>query len=109
MSNIILPSREYVQPVQSACRKGCPARLTPTYCVTAVPTQGRAPLIQKFTTMTLVHKTKENEVKNELPLNKIHQELETDSLFLKGSGASNILLSKMSFNCLITTASGIGS
>ena len=90
----------------SCCRKGCPSQMTPTYQTSSLPEGERTELIREYTTMRLVHQGKDGTIKNALPLKKIHDQLELNSLSLQGSGSSNILLSTVSFDCLITDASG---
>ncbi len=97
---------EYCQLTQPVHRKGCPCKQTSTYRTSTLPQGARTQLIHEFTTMQLVHQTKTGQVKNSLPLDKIHHELETESLHLSGSGAANILVSKVSFDCLIVDKSG---
>jgi hypothetical protein len=87
-------------------RKGCPCFKTPFYQVSSLPHGARKPLIHNYTTMQLLHKSRSGEVKNSLPLDSIHKELEQAALLLDNSGASNILLSKLSFNCFITQSDG---
>ncbi len=88
------------------CREGCPNKMTPTYQISSL-NQERTELIHEYTTMRLVHQSKNGEIKNSLPLGPIHKELELASLPLQGSGSSNILLSKVSFDCLITDSAGV--
>jgi hypothetical protein len=57
--------------------------------------------------MVLIHKAKDGQVKSSLRLDELHHELEIDSLVLRGSGASNILLCKVSFDCLVTDSSDV--
>lgn len=87
-------------------RKGCPSQMTPIYQVTSIPNGSRTQLINKYTTMRLVHKTKDGVIKNSLSLEKIHNELEICSLNHQFSGASNILLTKVSVDCLVTKNKG---
>lgn len=94
-------TREHLTPMYTSC-SGCPSRLAPIYQVSTLPVGERTKLIHQFTTMSLVHQTKTGQIKNSLPLGNIHHELEIASLALDNSGASNILLSKVSFDCLIT-------
>lgn len=87
-------------------RRGCACKMTPTYQVTSTPEGERTRMIHEYSTMMLVHQTKDGRIKNSLRLGPLHHELEIDSLVLSRSGASNILLSKVSFDCLIVDASG---
>ena len=101
----VSPNREYHVP-KAIPRCGCPSYVVPT-CQISTPREGeRREVTHKFALMVLTHYTKEGKIKNSLPLGPIHQELELESLALYSSGSSNILLSKMSFDCLITGASG---
>ncbi len=98
---------DYYKPYQNHTRPGCPCCPTPTYqIIKAVPGQ-HPQKIHEYTTMTLAHQSKENDNKNLLPLKQIHHKLEASSLSLHQSGSSNILLSTISFNCLIKTSSDI--
>lgn len=91
---------------QGYARKGCPCQLTPSCQEASLPNGERTRLIHEYTTMMLAHASKQGVIKKHLHLAPIHHELELDSLTLQNSGASNILVSKVSFDCLITTASG---
>jgi hypothetical protein len=66
----------------------------------------RKALINHFTTMRLVHLAKDGTEKDSFPLKLVHEELEKASLTIQGSGASNILVYKVSFGCKITLRSG---
>lgn len=100
-------NKEYYNPEKSTLHPACcPTRLTPTYRISTQPTTSRTKLTHEFTTMRLEHHTKEKECKNSLSLGRVHHQLEMNSLFLHNSGASNILLSKVSFDCLIREKSG---
>lgn len=66
----------------------------------------RRPLETDYTTMVLKHFSKTGTLKNELLLGPLHHELNTAMLPLKDTGASNILLTKVSFDCKITTKTG---
>lgn len=83
-------------------RQGCPAQLTPTYQISSQQNNSRALLIHEYTTMRLVHMSKNGAIKNTLPLALVHHELELASLVHQNSGASNILVTKMSVDCLVT-------
>ncbi len=88
-------------------RSGCPCVLTSSYRISTLPPGDQTSFVHEYTTMRLVHQRKNNEdnkkkAKNTLSLTALHHELEIDSLVLRKSGASNILLSKVSFDCLIT-------
>jgi hypothetical protein len=87
-------------------RRGCSCFKTPFYQVSSLPHGARIPHIHNYTTMQLIHKSSLGEVKNTLALDSIHKELEEAALLLDNSGASNILLSKLSFDCLITESDG---
>lgn len=87
-------------------RVGCPAKLTSKYQVASLPEGSRTQFIQEYTAMKLTHMSKNGKTKNSLPLEDIHYDLETNSFPLAGSGSSNILLSKVSFDCLVKTCSG---
>lgn len=90
-------------------RNGCPSYKTPFYQVSKLPPGDRIPLIHNYTTMQLLHQSRAGQIKNSLPLDSIHKELEQAALLLDGSGSSNILLSKLSFDCLITEGDGTQS
>lgn len=87
-------------------RNGCPCQLTPSLRVSTLPEGERRPMTHEYTPIVLTHLSKKGEIKNSLSLDDIHHQLELDALALHGSGASNILLSKMSFDCLIIDESG---
>jgi hypothetical protein len=91
----IRPVSHYSPEVETL-RKGCPSRMTPTFVT---------PSGAEFTTMQLVHKIKEV-VKNYLLLAPIHHQLELNASTIAKSGASNILIGALSFNCCITEHSG---
>jgi hypothetical protein len=100
--------KEHFKPTELVNRKGCPCQLT-SCCQISHFSKSREKcenVMQEFATMRLVHRTKTTHIiKNSLSLNRIHHELEVDSLHLSKSGSSNILLSKVSFDCLIITKS----
>lgn len=85
---------------------GCPRQLTPIRKTSTLPAGSRIPVIQDFATMVLLHAPKSGPLKNTLDLSPIHHQLKMDALYLTNSGASNILLSKVSFDCLIRDSSG---
>jgi len=87
-------------------RQGCPSLPTPIYQTSTLPDGDRVKLIHNYTTMKLLHKSKLGQLKNSLSLDSIHHELEQAALVLHNSGSSNILLTKLSFDCLITNNSG---
>jgi hypothetical protein len=91
---------------RAVCRNGCPSKLTPYYETSELPKDERTKLFRQYTTMRLVHPSKDKTIKYAYPLKPIHDELATTSLAVWKSGASNILLSRMSFECLIKTSSG---
>ncbi|MFZ0565724.1 MAG: hypothetical protein WAM28_06030 [Chlamydiales bacterium] len=99
-------TQRYLRTPRDFVRKGCPRQLVPSYQKRSLPDGERRQVIHEYTTMMLTHLSKQRVVKNQLDLTLLHRELELDSLHLQASGASNILVSKVSFNCLITTASG---
>lgn len=107
MSSVNNPSRVYCTP-QGGARDGCPCKMTPYYQVlTEDPDpESRSKVIHKYTTMQLSHQTAEGVVKNSLSLDGIHHQLEAHSLLLEKSGSSNILVSSVTFDCLITKADG---
>jgi hypothetical protein len=90
-------------------RRGCPSYKTPFYQILTPPSTGRTMLAHNYTAMQLQHQSSTGEIKNSLSLDSIHKELEQAALLLDGSGASNILLSKLSFDCLITESDGTQS
>ncbi len=97
--NIVSPISYHI-PGQPICRKGCLSQSTPFYRAV----HGTAQRIHDSTAMRLVHQTNK-EITNALPLGPLHCELEQDALLLNKSGSSNILISKVSFDCLITEKS----
>ncbi len=87
-------------------RHGCPRELSP-FCETATPIEGELnDLKQQITSMRLIHKTKENVFKKCLNLGLVHKDLRLNALTLFNSGSSNVILCKVSFDCLITQSSG---
>lgn len=86
--------------------RGCPCQLTSIFRDSSIPVGDRTQVVNEYTSMVLRHLSKTNQIKNTLPLAPIHHQLEIESLSLYGSGASNILLSKVSFDCLIIDSSG---
>jgi len=94
------------RPFHLVHRAGCPCTLTTSYQVSTLPAGERLRLVHEYTTMRLVHQSKTGVVKNSLDLGPVHHELEIDSLVLTASGASNILLAKLSFDCEIADAEG---
>lgn len=95
------PTHIYYTPKFLIQRKGCPCELTPS-CQTSISrAEAHRKQIYKFVTMRLLHQTKQGKIKNFLSLKKLHLELELESLKLQGSGSSNILLGKVSFDCLL--------
>jgi hypothetical protein len=84
-------------------REGCPSKMTPTYQV--VFKKKKEKIIHEVSTMRLAHQTN-GKTKNSLSLGPIHHQLELDSFAISKSGASNILLSTLSFDCLISDHSG---
>lgn len=107
MSSVPHISSNSYTPNMPTMRKGCSCYQTPHYTTTTPPSANghKKALIQPFTAMQLIHKSKDGRVKNKLSLSKIHHELESHSLILRASGASNTLLTTISFNCLIKTGS----
>jgi hypothetical protein len=99
-------ARSHHTPTKLISRDGCPCKMTPYYQTSEIPPGDRTALINHFTTMRLVHFAKDGTIKDVYPLKLVHEELETTSLKLRGSGASNILLYKVSFECLITLQPG---
>ncbi len=97
--------KTYYNPIEIP-RKGCPSLPTPTYQNSILPEGDRVRFVHNYTTMKLFHQTKTRQVKNSLPLDSIHHELEQAALMLQNSGSSNILVSKLSFDCLLTNSSG---
>lgn len=87
-------------------RGGCAAKLAPFYQVVSKTPEERKELINEYVTMRLVHYKKNGTVKNSYCLRAVHEQLENASLSLSKSGSSNILLSKISFDCLIQTQGG---
>lgn len=103
MNAIELSPRIYYEIKTPIERKGCPSVIVPS-CQVSIPsslTGKRKELPYKQVTMRLIHATKKGNIKNSLSLKAIHLELETHSLMLQQSGSSNILLSQVSFDCLI--------
>ena len=86
--NLFIPEQNF--------RVGCPAEFVETCQERSV-----SGIVHEYAMMKLAHFSKKGVLKNELLLKDIHHELELDSLFLNMSGASNVLLSKVSFDCLI--------
>jgi hypothetical protein len=87
-------------------RAGCPRTLVPCY-EDVVAYTGRKPLIKQYTLMRLSHKTKAGVVKKELDLDKIHDDLRISSYALGiAGGASNVVLTKMSAEVLISFPDG---
>jgi hypothetical protein len=102
----IHPYRNYCS-AEPICRPGCPSKTTPFYQVcTAAAESDRKELVQEYSTMRLVHKANDGRIKNALPLDRLHNELHLASLSLHNSGASNILIAKVSFDCMITERLG---
>src|ERR1700759_1834994 len=87
-------------------RAGCPCKLISTCQVSTTPEGERTKLIDEFTRMKLVHRAKNGREKSSLRLDLVHHELELDSLVLQRSGASNVLLAKVSFDCLVKGETG---
>jgi hypothetical protein len=91
---------------KSIDRDGCPGVVTPFY-QTAKQSEGkRKPIYRQYTTMRLVLKSKDNTIKHDFPLKHIHDDLASQFLTISNSGSSNILLSRVSFECLISTIHG---
>jgi hypothetical protein len=101
-----IDARSHHVPTQLVCRPGCPSQLIPFYQITERPEGDRKALVDQYTTICLAHLAKDGRIKSRFPLKDIHNELASTSLALASSGSSNILLSMVSFGCLITTASG---
>src|ERR1700722_6196348 len=101
----VYPTKEYHVP-RAIARCGCPSQVTPTCQISILSGEERRAVTHKVATMVLTHYAKDGRVKNSLHLGPIHKELELEYLALHRSGSSNILLSKLSFNCLITRVSG---
>ena len=107
MSSFAISSRQYLNISRAINRSGCTSIMTPKYHEVFSSTDTRVKdIVKPFTTMKHVHKASDGTVKNSLSLKNIHHKLEINSLPLKHSGASNVLLSTISFNCLITKANG---
>jgi hypothetical protein len=87
-------------------RQGCACKLTSVCRITNPPEGGRHKVIHEYALMKLTHQSSTGEMKNSLKLDPIHHELEANALTLNNSGASNILLSKVSFDCLVTDGNG---
>lgn len=103
MNAIELSPRIYYEIKTPIERKGCPSITVPPCQASIQPslTGKRKELLYQLVTMRLIHATKTGKIKNSLSLRTIHLELETHSLMLQQSGSSNILLSKVSFDCLV--------
>lgn len=86
-------------------RAGCPCQMAPLYQL-KLPTENRTELIQQFAAMKLVHLSKAGATKSSLDLSVVHHELKMDALTVDHSGASNILVCSVSFDCLITHPEG---
>ena len=108
--NPIPETTRYLYSPRAMERDGCPLNLTPYIRETVMPVgeQERRGVIHKYTTMQLSHLSRAGVEKNSLYLRDIHHDLEANFLSLEqpGRGASNILLSHVSFDCLITKADG---
>ncbi len=125
ISHMMPISRKYLYPIDLS-RSCCPRLLPPLCEVTSQSEETRRDLTYKCATAILVHPTKENQhlippyeerklvdpttlpkFKNSLCLESIHKELEQAALPLQvPGGASNILVSKLSFDCFITNLLG---
>jgi hypothetical protein len=99
-------SRSHYVPSKPNAKDCCPCTITPFYQTSELPAGDRMALLRQYTTMRLVHMAKDNTLKHAFSLKHVHEDLATTSLVLSHSGASNILLSKMTFECLITTPEG---
>ncbi|MES2273334.1 MAG: hypothetical protein V4487_04005, partial [Chlamydiota bacterium] len=97
-------NRQFFSP-SAKFRPGCPCQHISFYQTVQSVKDSRRNLSQQFTTMRLEHRSKTGRLKNVLDLNQIHSDLASDSLGLRHSGSSNILLSKVSFDCLISEPS----
>lgn len=99
-------AKYFYHPVQKINRPGCPCILTPYYEKVEILEDERRELKTQYTTMRLVHLSKNLFLKNHLNLDQIHYDLLAHSIELQDSGASNAALCKFSFNCLISEKEG---
>ena len=100
-------ARSHHVPAAPVYRTGCPCVITPFSQTAVRPPGDMHPVLRQFTPMRLVHQAKDDSVKYSYSLKHIHDDLATTSLALRGSGSSNILNSFVSFECRITTPTGV--
>lgn len=90
--------------VQERRTEGCPCRLTHLY-QTTWQVESRTPMVHQFTPMALVNEG-EDSIKTRLNLRRIHGELEMESLPLNIPKGPNVVLAKVSFECLVQRLNG---
>lgn len=88
-------------------RLNCPCQLAPLYQTKSTTSESRTVVVHQYTTMRLVHRAKNGEIKNILDLRPIHDYLASHGRLVETlSGASNVLVASISFNCLIRQKTG---
>ncbi|MCP5506042.1 MAG: hypothetical protein H7A38_04075 [Chlamydiales bacterium] len=97
--NPYVDNRTYYQP-SSTPRAGCPVQLTRCYSQPIEIPGARRTRDHYYTAMKLADMVEETPIRL-LNLDKVHHDMETESLSLYGSGASNIVVAKLSFDCSI--------
>jgi hypothetical protein len=99
LSNCTLIDKTHFDPA-SIVRAGCPCKHMP-YVRISAHDEARTKRTHDLAMMVLSHQSKHT-----LDLAPIHDELYLQSLKIQGSGTSNILVTKLSFNCSIIDETG---
>lgn len=97
--NLFVDNRTYYQPIPLQ-RNGCPAQLMDSYSKPIQLLNARHASNHYFTAMKLAEMIN-GKLFYLLNLDEVHHEMEIESLSLFGSGASNIVIAKLSFDCSI--------
>ena len=94
------------KPVQSLNRDRCPCMLVPSYEIAEEKEDNCRKLITQYTTMRIVHFSKNQLMKNCLDLAPIHYDLFFHSIQVEQTGSSHLDYCKFSFNCMVSEREG---